>query len=170
MGETMRGALNWITLALCILAVTLFAWAQSRKPGLWEMTSTTTWQRSPFPAGMAASPTGPSTRTTQVCLTQQQIDKYGAIVPSMSGACHVASVVKKPGGMTGEMICTGRMSGKGTLESSATDSEHATGKVHFVGSIQTGSDSKPIEWTANSTAVYKGSDCGSVKPMVVPEN
>jgi hypothetical protein len=144
--------------------VAAFAWAQTRKPGLWELTSTTTWQQSPFPAGTAGSPAGGGTRTTQVCLTQQQIDKYGAILPSTSAGCRLTNLVKKANGMTADMVCTGTMSGKGSLESSWTDGEHATGKVHFVGSIRVGTNSKPIEWTAASTSVYKGADCGSVKP------
>jgi hypothetical protein len=153
-----------------LFTLALLASAQARKTGLWEMTSTTTWQQSPMPAGMANSPTAPTTRTTQVCLTQQQIDKYNAIIPSMTAGCHLTNVVKKANGMTGDMICTGRMSGKATLESSATDSEHATGKMHFVGSIELGGTSKPIEWTANSNSVFKSPDCGAVKPMVAPEN
>jgi Protein of unknown function (DUF3617) len=169
-GELMHRTRNWIVVSLGLFALALLAWAQARKAGLWEMTTTTTWQQSPVPDGMANSLTAPTTRTTQVCLTRQQIDKYNAIIPSMNGGCHVTNVIKKTNGMTADMICAGRMSGKGTLESSATDSEHATGKMHFVGSIQLGAASKPIEWTANSTSVYKSPDCGSVKPMVVPEN
>lgn len=161
---------NWIIGSFSLFALVLVAWAQTRKAGLWEMTSTTTWQQSPMPAGMANSPTAPSTRTTQVCLTQQQIDKYNAIIPSMNAGCHVTNVLKKANGMTADMICTGRMSGKATLESSASDSEHATGKMHFVGSIQLGATSRPIEWTANSSSVFKSPDCGAVKPVVVPEN
>ena len=160
---------NWIVVGVGLFALALLAWAQARKAGLWEMTSTTTWQQSPMPAG-ANSPTAPTTRTTEACVTQQQLDKYNAIIPSMTSGCHLTNVVKKANGMTGEMICTGRMSGKATLESYATDSEHATGKMHFVGSIQLGATRKPIEWTANSTSVFKSSDCGDVKPMVVPEN
>jgi hypothetical protein len=57
------------------------------------------------------------------------------------------------------------MSGKASMESSWTDDEHATGKVHFVGSMQVGPNSKPIEWTTASSSVYKGIDCGTVKPL-----
>ena len=50
--------------------------------------------------------------------------------------------------MTADLVCTGRMSGKASLESSWTDGEHATGKVHFIGSMQVGPNNKPIEWTS----------------------
>ena len=47
----------------------------------------------------------------------------------------------------------------------STGDEHATGKVHFVGSMQVGPNSKPIEWTTASSSIYKGIDCGSVKSL-----
>lgn len=80
----------------------------------------------------------------------------------------MTNLVKKPKGMTANMACTGRMSGKVTLESSWTDDEHATGKVHFAGSMQVGPNSKPTEWTSASSSIYKGADCGSVKPLPMP--
>jgi len=161
---------NWITLGCCLLAMPVLAWAQSRKPGLWELTTTQTWQQSPFPAGMggANSPFAGGTHTTPVCLTQEQIDKYGAIVPHTRG-CQVTNIVKKSDGMTADMVCTGAMSGKGTLESHLIDSDHAKGKVHFVGSIQAGPNAMPMEWTIQSSSVFKGADCGDVKPVPVPE-
>lgn len=139
--------------------------AQTRKPGLWELTTTQTWQQSPFPSG-AAPGSGP--RTTKVCLTQEQIDKYGAIVPQSRG-CQITNIVKKGNGMTADMVCSGTMSGKGTMESTAVDGEHAKGKVHFVGSIQAGGKTMPIEWTTDSSSVFKSPDCGDVKPVVVPD-
>jgi hypothetical protein len=62
------------------------------------------------------------------------------------------------------------MSGHGDLESSWTDGNVAKGKVHFVGTMQAGPNSMPVEWTVVSTSVYKGPDCGSVKPMPMPAN
>ncbi|HYL64884.1 MAG TPA: DUF3617 family protein, partial [Candidatus Methylomirabilis sp.] len=159
----------WLTLAACFLAGATLLWAQSRKPGLWELTTTMTWQKSPFPAGMnmpaggANSPFGGGPHTVPVCLTQQQIDDNHAITPTMKG-CQITNVAKKPNGMTADLECTGLMSGKGTLESAWSDSEHATGKVHFVGSMLMGPQSTPIEWTTVANSVYKGPDCGSVKP------
>jgi len=158
----------------CLLAMAVLVWAQNRKPGLWELTTTQTWQQSPLPAGMSApgggnSPFGGGTHTMQVCLTQQQIDKYGAITPQQSHGCQVTNVVKKASGMTADMVCTGAMSGKGTMESTLTDSEHAKGKVHFIGSIKAGQNTRPIEYTVNSSSVFKGADCGDVKPAPMPD-
>jgi hypothetical protein len=142
-------------------------WAQSRKPGLWELTSTQTWQQSPFPSGNNVT-LGNGPRTTKACLTQKQIDKYGAIVPPMRG-CEIVNIVKKAHGMTADMVCTGAMNGKATLESTAIDDEHAKGKMHFIGSMKVGPNSKPVEWTTESSSVFKSADCGDVKPFPDPD-
>jgi hypothetical protein len=158
-----------IALVCCLFVMAALALAQGRKAGLWDLTTTTTWQESPFPADMPGSPAAGGTHTMPVCFTQQQMDKYSAIIPPISD-CHVTNLVKKSNGMTADLVCTGRMSGKASLESSWTDGEHATGKVHFVGSMQVGSNNKAMEWTSASSSVYKSADCGSVKPFpLTPE-
>jgi hypothetical protein len=156
-------------MCLCLFVLAIFAWAQAvRKPGLWEMTATMTWQQSPMPAGMNMPPV---TTNTQVCLTQEMINKYGAPMPqSRSGECKIANVVLHATSMTADWICSGRMPGKGTLESSWADPNHAIGKVHFVSTIQMGPNSKTVEYTINSSSVYKGPNCGSVAPSPMPQN
>ncbi len=161
-----------ITLGCCLFAIAIIAWAQAvRKPGLWEMTTNMTWQKSPLPPGMTMppgvnSPFGGGPHTTQVCLTQAQIDKYGAPMPSSrNGECQISNVALKPSSMTADWVCTGRMAGKGTLESSWNDPNHAIGKVHFTGAMQMGPNSMPVEYTIESSSIYKGPDCGSVKPL-----
>jgi len=168
----MRNTRTCFTLGFCLLAMAVFAAAQaSRKPGLWEMTSNMTWQQSPMPPGVtmpagANNPFAGGPRTTQVCLTQAIIDRYGAPMPqSRNGDCQILNVVLKPNSMTGDWVCTGRMAGKGTLESSWAVPDHAVGKVHFIGAMQMGSNSTPVEYTIESSSVYKGPDCGSVKPI-----
>ena len=43
-------------------------------------------------------------------------------------------------------------------------------RQHFVGSMQVGPNNKAIEWTTASSSIYKGADCGSVKPFpLTPE-
>jgi hypothetical protein len=147
----------------------------SRKPGLWEVTTTMTWQQTPFPPGMtmppaAAAAFGGAPHTTQYCLTQAMIDKYGAPMPESRGRCQVANVQKTGNGMTADWICTGAMSGKGTIESHWSNDGTSKGKVHFVGSMQAGPNPMPIEWTSESSSVYKGADCGSVKPPQMPSD
>ncbi len=166
----MRSTRQWTIAGGCLIALVSIAWAQTRKAGLWEVTTVMTWQQSPMPPGMGGMPPGANApHTVQVCLTQQQIDKYGAIPPQTRGGCHMANVVTGAHGMTADMVCTGAASGKGTIESSWKDDQHASGKVHFIGSIQAGPNARPIEWTAESTSVYKSADCGQVKPLPMPE-
>lgn len=159
----MRIHRNIVGIGACVLVVGLLAWAQTRKAGLWEVTSTMTWQQSPFPAGMSQMGGGP--HAVKVCVTQEQIDKFGTVPPQAHGNCQMTNVVKKANGMTAEMVCTGPVEGKGTVESSWTDDAHSTSKVHFTGAMQMGEAAKPIEWTVESTSVYKGPDCGNVKPI-----
>jgi hypothetical protein len=116
----------------------------------------------------ADSPLSPAPRTRQVCLTQEHIDKFGAPVPAANG-CKVINVERKPTGMTAELVCDGRTKGKGTVESTWTDSEHAKGSVHFTGTVQAGPRERPLEWTTKSTSVYKGAECGSVAPEPMAE-
>jgi hypothetical protein len=162
----------WIMVGCCLLATAVLAWAQGRKPGLWEMTSTTTWQQTPLPPGMtlppgANNPFAPTTHTSQVCLTQEMIDKYGAPIASPQQSCTISNVVLKADGMTAEMTCTGRMTAHATIESSwSGDTAHGT--MHFTGNMQMGANSTPLEFTVESTSTYKGADCGSVKPLAMP--
>jgi Protein of unknown function (DUF3617) len=149
----------------------LTAQAQSRKAGLWEVTSTMTWQQSPFPAGMSTGPNSPfggGIHTNTVCITQEQIDKFGAPPPQTHGDCQVSDVAKQATGMTAGMTCTGTMSGKGRLVASWTDEDHTISKMHFTGTMQAGASPKPVEWTVDSTSVFKSTDCGNVKPVAVP--
>lgn len=160
----MRRTILWIVLSCCVFSVSLSP--QVRKPGLWEISSTMTWKQSPFPAGVpagASSAFGGAPHVSQVCLTQQQIDKYGGPV-SESRECQVINIVKSANGMKAEMVCTGHMKGKGTVEST-WEGASTKGKVHFVGTMQTGPQSIPVEWTSESTSTYESPDCGSVKPL-----
>jgi hypothetical protein len=163
-----------IALGCCVFALAIFSWAQAlTHPGLWEMTTTMTWQKSPMPAGMTMpagmkSPFSGTTTTMQVCLTQAMIDKYGAPV-SQNRDCQTTNVVKLANSMTADLVCTGKMSGKGTVEASWTDAGHVRSKSHFAGTMGTGSNAMPVEWTTDTTSAFKGSDCGSVKPLPMPD-
>jgi hypothetical protein len=168
----MRNIRTGMFLCCLLLIATILAWAQGRKPGLWEITSTVTLQQSPFPPGMqmpASSPLAAGPHVAQVCLTQAMIDKYGAPLPqSQSSDCSFTNVNKTDHGMSADMVCSGRMTGKGTVESSWPDAEHAKGTTHFTGTVTTRNGSAPLEWTRDSTSVFKSADCGDVKPSPMP--
>jgi len=162
---------------LCFVVLATIAWAQSKqKPGLWEMTSTMTWQKSPMPQGMSMpmsgnSPFGGGAHASQVCLTQEMIDKYGSAPPqSRNNQCQLSNIQKKANNMTADWVCTGMMAGKGTVEGSWTDENHSSSKVHFTGSMQMGPNAVPVEYTIESSSVFKSADCGSVKPLPIPKD
>lgn len=161
---------------MCFAVLATGARAQSKqKPGLWESTNTMTWQKSPMPPGMTMptnsnSPFGGGPHTTQVCLTQELIDKYGAPPPqSRNNQCQMSNIVKSGSSMKADWVCSGMMSGKGSVEASWADTDHSSSKVHFVGNMQMGPNATPVEYTIESTSVFKGADCGSVKPIAVPK-
>jgi Protein of unknown function (DUF3617) len=170
--KAMRISLTKLTFTACLIAASTLAHAQARKPGLWEITTNMTWQQSPpLPPGMAAgghSPFGGGVRTTQACITQEQIDKYGGLTQQGRRDCQITNVSKKSDSFSADLVCSGAFSGKGDIQATWTDDEHASSKTHFLGSIQMGADAKPIEWSSQAKSVFKSADCGSVKPIEVP--
>jgi len=166
----MRKTQVCLTLACCFFALASCAWAQSgRKPGLYDVTSTMTFQQSPMPQGMQAPPGSPfsgAPRTNQVCVTQAMIDKFGGPSPTpQRGDCQVTNVSMSLTSMTASIACTGQMTGSGTVNASFTEGGTGQTKVHFTGTMQMGPRSAPVEWTMQATSTYKGPDCGSVKPI-----
>ena len=154
----------WTAVACCTTALAVAAWAQGRKAGLYDVTSTMTWQQSPFPAGMGPAG-GP--HASQVCVTQEQIDKYGTVPPQARGECEVTNFAKKDNGYTADISCTGRMATKGTVTASYDGSGHGKTTIHLMGNFQMGPNSKPVEYTIVNESTYKGADCGSVQPTAV---
>jgi hypothetical protein len=179
----------WITMGCCLFAVALFAWAQSaRKAGLWEITTTMSMggmqmpQMPQLPPGVTlppgmkmpgqGSPMGGPT-TVQVCVTQEMIDKYGGAAPAppnRNADCKVTDVSIQSGGMTAKINCTGQMTATGTIESTFVDANTTKTKMHMTGTMQHGANSMPVDMTMQSTSVYKGPDCGSVKPLPMPKD
>lgn len=170
----MRKTRVWIAVGSLIFTGAMFAGAQpkkveTRKAGLWEISTTITWKQSPFIPGSVSGPAKNGTQTRDVCLTQEMIDQYGALLPQSRGNCHIANKVMQLGGMTADWVCQGSITGKGALESTWSDLEHSTGKLHFQGTFQAGGQLKPIEWTTESTATFKSENCGNVQPAPLPK-
>lgn len=168
----MRKTRFWAPVGCCLAATAMLLMAQSnRKPGLYETTSTMTWQQSPFPAGMqapAGSPFGGGPHTSQVCVTQEMIDRYGGPMPQSRGDCQAKNMTRTANGMTADWVCTGQMAGTGKMEGTWNADGTSHTKVHFTGTMSMGPRSTPVEWTMESSSTFKGPDCGSVKPMAMP--
>ena len=107
--------------------------------------------------------------TTQVCVTQAMIDKYGGPYSNPPrGDCQVTNVSLKSNGMTANIACTGQMTAAGTVEATFTDANSTQTKVHLTGTMQMGPNPRPVDITMQSNSIYKGPDCGSVKPLALP--
>jgi hypothetical protein len=72
------------------------------------------------------------------------IDENGAPLPTLGGDCHITRLDKKANSVSADMVCSGAIVGKATMQSSWS-ADHATGSVHFVGTAP-----KPTERTSNS--------------------
>ncbi len=155
-----RGSRVCITFGCCLLAFVSLASAQSRKAGLWTITSTTTTAGTSAHADGHPAVIGPY--SIDVCLTQALIDKFGAPLPRLNGGCQITRLDKKANSMSAEMVCSGTTTGKATLESTWT-ADQATGSVHFIGTAP-----REMEWTSKSTSVFKSADCGKVQPFPMP--
>ena len=160
-----------IGVALCLVSAAV-AFAQEAehhtgKAGLWDVTRTMTWQKSPVPPGSPGGPPGAGTHTTTVCLTQQMVDA-GALLPQSRGQCRLENKVVKPGSVTADYVCTGRMKGKGLLQASFSDLEHSSGTLHFEGTLEVGQQARPIEFTTVSNSVWKSAGCGDNNPQQPP--
>jgi hypothetical protein len=176
-GEIVRTMRFHIVLGCWLIAGAVPSGAQTqsqkittRRAGLWEITTTITWQRSPFEPGKVKGIADGDKHTKLVCLSQEMIDSYGALLPQSRGDCHIENKVMRPGGITADWVCTGKINGKGELATNWIDLEHATGKLHFWGTFQGGPDTFPIEWTTESSSVFKSEDCGNMRPSPVPPN
>ena len=170
----------WTIVGCCGLALAVLAWGQSKqKPGLWETTTQMSMAGMPqmpqlppgtqLPPGvqMPASPFAP--HTSEVCVTQAMIDKYGSPYSNpQRGDCQVTDIVMKPDGMTAKIVCTGQMNATGTVQTTFVDSNTTKTNVHITGTMQMGSNSRPMDMTMQSTSTYKGPDCGSVQPLPMP--
>lgn len=161
----MRRVTMWVALIWCLSIAPVLVFAGTRKAGLWEITNATTWQKTTGAPGTFVDPATGGPHTKQVCLTQEMIDKYGALLPQSRGQCHIEDKVIRTGGASARWVCTGNMKGTGSLEINWANPEHADGTLHFEGTIQVGAEARPVEWTTVSTSVFKRSDCGDVKPM-----
>jgi len=116
----------------------------------------------------AANPMG-GPHTTQVCVTQAMIDKYGGPNPApQRGNCQVTDVTLKPDGMKARISCSGQMDATGTVESTWKADGTTKSTAHLTGTMQMGTRTQPIDVTTQSTSVYKGPDCGTVQPIQMP--
>jgi len=171
----MRGIRIHTILSCWLIAGAVLSEAQAKKPeattrkaGLWEITTTMNWQQSPFEPGAVNGVAKGGKHTKLFCFSQDAIDNYGVLLPQSRGDCRIENKVMRLGGMTADWVCKGKINGRGELETNWTDLEHATGRLHFTGTFQGGPEPLPIEWTTESSSVFRSESCGSVMPFPIP--
>jgi hypothetical protein len=104
--------------------------------------------------------------TSQICVTQAMIDKYGGPYSNpQRGSCQTTNVVVTPAGMTANLTCSGQMSMTGTVQTTFVDANTTKTTVQMTMTTPNG---QTMNMTTQSTATYKGPDCGSVKPVTMP--
>jgi hypothetical protein len=154
----MKKILLWM-MCCGVAALAAMGHAQGRKAGLWEVT--TQMSMAGGPANMPAMPA----RTNQVCVTQAMIDKYGGPTSAPpQGQCQMTDVSLTATGMTANMSCSGRMQMTGTVQTTFVDAN--TSKTTVTMNMQMGQNT--MNMTMQSTASYKGADCGSIQPLTMP--
>lgn len=154
----MKKSVIWTTLGCCLVALT--ATAQSpmkQKPGLWEVTTQ-------MNMGMAGAPTMPP-RTSQVCVTQAMIDKYGGAYNNPQSGCQTTDVSVTATGMSAKVMCTGRMTMNGTVQATFIDAGTVKTTIQMSATMPNG---QAMNMTMQVMSTYKGPDCGDVKPMQMP--
>jgi hypothetical protein len=148
------------TVCCFVLVLAGMANAQRGKAGLWEITSSMTMSGGPMNV-----PQMPP-RTSQVCVSQAMVDKYGGPTTSPGrGNCQMTNVVVTATGMTANMSCSGQMNMTGTVQTTFVDANTTKSTIHMT---MTTGNGQTMTTTTESTSTYKGPDCGSVQPLPMP--
>lgn len=155
----MKKTLIWTTLGCCLIALAATAQGQAKaKAGLWEVTM----QMNMSIPGVPQMPP----RTSQVCVTQAMIDKYGGPYSNpQNGNCQTSNIVVTPTGMSANVTCTGRTNMTGTVQSTFVDANTTKTTMQMTSTTPNG---QTMNMTMQSTSTYKGPDCGSVQPPPMP--
>jgi hypothetical protein len=77
-------------------------------------------------------------------------------------------VVQAVDNFRADMTCTGAYNGSGSVDSTWTDEDHVVGTVRFISKTLDKDNPRAMVWIQDSTAIFKSSDCGTVKPRKIP--
>lgn len=100
--------------------------------------------------------------THQTCITPEQAARE--TIPNISDAesgCKVAGQKREGDRFTADVVCDGRMKGKGTVTTTLSGSKSYTGKMVFSG---TSAEGMPLNMSSEAVGTWKSADCGSVQP------
>jgi hypothetical protein len=157
---------------VCVAAALLVAssgaaFARHGKAGLWNITTTMDMGAAIPPEALAQMKKqgikmpGAQTMTSQMCMTQAEVDSDKP--PQMSNdktgcVSHVTS--QTASSMTADMVCkNGEMQGTGHVQVSYSGDEHYSGSYAFK------ADGQPSGISSSFKGDWVKADCGSVKPF-----
>ena len=139
------------------------------KSGLWETTSVTERSGMPSipPEQLAKMPpdirakmqgmSGPSTSTSQSCMTKEDVSKFHY---NQDKSCKVTVVSTSTSKEEFKFECTGQQASTGSMKMEAPDSTHVNGLIL----INMTANGRPMNMKVTTSAKWLGEDCGSVKP------
>jgi len=164
--------------SLTTLPLLAHADAKTRKPGLWEVTTTMKFdeggpqippqQLEQMKAmGIKIPGMGGDPIVMKQCLTQEQAEKEQAphATDNKSG-CKTSDFKRSGGKFSAKMTCDGNMKGEGEMEgsySSAGDAYQGTWK--FAGTETGHGKPHDVKMSSQYSGKWLGADCGDVKPF-----
>ncbi len=151
-----------LMLGLCIVAYVAQARCQGRRAGLWEITTTLTL------SGMRQANLGPWGPDT-ICVPRAMIDKYGGPYENAEqGQCLLTNVVLTAKGMIAKLTCPAQTMTIGTVQTTFVNANTTKTTIQMSQTFMADHLPEMLYTTVNTTATYKGPDCGSVKPLPMP--
>jgi uncharacterized protein DUF3617 len=166
---------KWISAATvaALLLAPVAAYAAHGRPGLWKITSTTQIPNMPqMPPEMMARmkargmPMPGQPLDTQICMTPEEVNMDHPPAMDRDGQSCTSKVLSQSAtSVTTEVTCHGKVEGKGRSQVSWRGTDHYQGTYVFRGSME----GKVQQISTSYTGDFVKSDCGAVKPMVMPK-
>jgi len=163
----------WGLIAATVVLAPVAALAAHGKAGLWNISSTMETANMPkMPPeamammksrGMKMPGMGGQPITTQICMTQEQVNGDTPPMHNRQENCTTKLLNQTSTSMTSEVTCHGKMEGVGRAEMSWRGNEHYEGTYNFKGTM----DGRPQQISTRYTGDFVKADCGAVKPAKV---
>jgi hypothetical protein len=161
---------KWLSTVALVLVLPGAAFAAHGKAGLWNISTTMSMAMPQMPPealaqmkAMGMSMPSGRTFTSQICMTEADVNADKP--PSMGNDnmnCKWTNMHVTGSGMTGDLICSGQMTGKGSMQVSYTGNTHYSGQYSFTGSVEGHQQNMKSSFTGD----WVKADCGAVKPMM----
>ncbi len=153
---------------LALLASSSLALAGHGKAGLWNVSTTINSASMQMPPEVMEKmkamgmKMGGQTMASQICMTAEQVKADAPpSMPENQMGCTSNITSNSGAAVTAEIVCNGRMKGRGMTRISWSGDSHYEGSYSFKGDIQ--------GHATESSSSFKGdwvkADCGTVKPF-----